>query len=79
MLHVLVKPANPTLALVAALARLAMTVVQGINLFNYFTPLLLLSSADYVRVFDPRQLQALALLFLNAHEYMRFCLGAVYA
>ncbi len=75
LLYVLVKPVSPSLALVAAFARLAMTVVQGINLFNYFTPLLLLSGADYLRVFDPRQLQALALLFLNAHETMAFVWG----
>ena len=68
LLYVLLKPVSKTLSLVAAFARLAMTVIQGINLFNYFFVLLLLSGAGYVTVFAPDQLQALVLLFLNAHQ-----------
>ena len=68
ILYVLLKPVSKTLSLVAAFSRLAMTIVQGMNLLNYFTPLLLLSGADYLTVFEPDQLHALALLFLNAHE-----------
>jgi hypothetical protein len=45
-----------------------MTVIQGINLLNHFIVLLLLSGAGYLTVFAPDQLQALALLFLSAHE-----------
>jgi len=70
MLYVLLKPVSKTLSLVAAFARLAMTVIQGINLLNHFTALLLLSGADYLTVFKPDQLHALVLLFLNAHEYV---------
>jgi hypothetical protein len=69
MLYVLLKPVSKTLSLVAAFARLAMTVIQGINLLNHFIPLLLLSGAGYLTVFEPDQLHALVLLFLNAHEY----------
>src|SRR3990170_9013290 len=36
MLYVLLKPVSKTLSLVAAFARLAMAVIQGINLLNYF-------------------------------------------
>jgi hypothetical protein len=67
LLYVLLKPVNQTLSLVAASARLSMTVTQGINLLNQFIVLLLLSGATYLTVFAPEQLQALALLFLNAH------------
>jgi Domain of unknown function (DUF4386) len=35
MLYVLLKSVNNTLSLVAAFSRLAMTVIQGINLFNH--------------------------------------------
>jgi hypothetical protein len=70
LLYVLLKPVSKTLSLVAAFARLAMTVIQGINLLNYFIVLLLLSGAGYLTVFAPDQLHALVLLFLNAHEYV---------
>ena len=68
MLYVLLKPVSKTLSLVAAFSRLAMIVIQGINLLNHFTALLLLSGAGYLTVFQPDQLHALVLLFLNAHE-----------
>jgi hypothetical protein len=70
VLYVLLKPVSKTLSLVAAFSRLAMTVIQGINLLNHFIPLLLLSGAGYLTVFEPDQLHALVLLFLNAHEYV---------
>ena len=41
LLYVLIKPVNKTLALVATFARLAMTILQAINLFNLFLVLLL--------------------------------------
>ncbi|HEX2098693.1 MAG TPA: DUF4386 domain-containing protein, partial [Rubrobacteraceae bacterium] len=58
-----------TLSLVAAFARLALAIIQGINLLPYFIALLLLSGAGYLTVFEPDQLDALMLLFLNAHGY----------
>jgi len=70
MLYVLLKPVNKTLSLVAAFARLAMTIVQGVNLLFIHAPLLLLSGADYLTVFEPDQLHALVLIFLDAHGYV---------
>jgi hypothetical protein len=70
MLYVLLKPVSKTLSLVAALFRLAMTAIQGINLLNHLIPLLLLSGAGYLTAFEPDQLHALVLLFLNAHDYV---------
>src|ERR687897_329142 len=52
------------------LIEIAVAVIQGINLLTYFTALLLLSGAAYLTVFEPAQLDALALLFLNAHQYV---------
>jgi hypothetical protein len=69
LLYVLLRAVSRTLSLVAAFARLAMAVIQGINLLPYFIALLLLSGAGYLTVFEPDQLDALALLFLNANEY----------
>jgi len=75
LLYVLLKPVNPTLSLVAAFSRLAMAVIQGINLLNYFFALLLLSGAGYLTVFSPDQLHALALLFLGVHEQVALIWG----
>jgi hypothetical protein len=68
LLYGLLKPVNQTVALVATFARLAMTVIQGINLLNHFFALLLVGGASFLTAFQPAQLHALALLFLNAHE-----------
>ncbi len=69
LLYVLLKPVNKTLSLMAAVARLVMTTITGLNLLNYFFALQLLGGAGYLAVFSTAQLQALALLFLNAHAY----------
>jgi Domain of unknown function (DUF4386) len=69
LLYVLLRPVSRPLSLVAAFARLAMTVVMGVNLLPYFTALLLLSGAGYLTAFEPAQSDALALVFLNAHGY----------
>ena len=68
LLYVLVKPVNKTLSLTAAFSRLAMTVIQGINLLNHFFVLLLLSGAGYLAVFSPDQINTLVMMFLTAHE-----------
>ncbi len=68
ILYVLLRPVNRTLALAAAFARLAMTVVMAVNVFNSLGVLLLLRDAEYLTVFEPDQLHALALLVLNLHE-----------
>jgi hypothetical protein len=78
LLYVLLKPVNKTLSLVAAFARLAMTVMQGINLLNHFFVLLLLSGVGYLTVFAPNQLQALVLLFLNAYESVMLIWGLAF-
>src|SRR5215218_1739636 len=69
LLYVLLRPVSRTLSLGAAFARLAMAVIQGINLLPYFIALLLLSGAGCLTAFKPDQLDALALLSLNAHQY----------
>jgi hypothetical protein len=69
LLYILLKPVNRTLSLLAAVARLTMTTIHGLNLLNYFFALQFLSGAGYLAVFSTSQLQALALLFLDAHRY----------
>jgi len=75
LLYVVLKPVSKTLSLVAAFSRLAMTVIQGINLLNYVFVLLLVSGAGYLTVFAPDQVHALVLLFLNAHAAVALIWG----
>lgn len=69
VLYELLKPVNKTLSLLAAVSRLAMTTIHGLNLINYFFVLLLLGGAGYSTIFGPDQLHALVMLFLDAHSY----------
>lgn len=67
--YVLLSPVNRNIALLAAFFNLVSIAIEGINALSHFAPLLILGGADYLKVFDLRQLQALALLFLNLHAY----------
>lgn len=69
VLYYLLKPVNKALSLLAAVSRLAMTIIHGLNLLNYFFVLLLVGGAGYLSVFSGEQLNALAMLFLEAHSY----------
>lgn len=68
LLYVIIQPVSKTWALIATLARLAMTILQGMNVLNYFFILLLLGGGEYLSVFTPEQRHALALFFFNAHD-----------
>jgi hypothetical protein len=65
--YVLLKPVSNALALLAAFFRLAQAATLGINLLNLFFALQLISGADYLTVVGADQLQAQAMLFLDAH------------
>lgn len=69
VLYVLLRPVNKTLSLLAAISRLAMTTIHGINLINYFFAMLLVGGSTYLSVFSAEQTQSLAMLFLEAHSY----------
>ena len=77
ILYILFEPVSKTLSLIAAVSRLAMTAIHGINLLNNFFALLLLSGAAYLTVFEPAQLNALVMLFLNAYSY-GFTIGIIF-
>jgi len=77
LLYVLLKPVSKTLSLIAAVSRLAMTTIHGLNLLNQFIVLLLLSGAGYLTVFEPNQLHALVMVFLDAYNY-GFTIGIVF-
>jgi hypothetical protein len=75
ILYMLLKPVNKTLSLVAMSSRLAMAVLQGLNLVNKLLTLLLAGGAGYLAVFGPEQLQALMLLSLTAYSYVQVAWG----
>ncbi len=67
-LYVLLKPTNEKIALLFLLLNLAGVAIQSINMLNQLAALILLSGADYLKVFQTDQLQALAMSFLNLHK-----------
>jgi len=77
VLFVLLKPVNKTLSMLAAVSRLVMTTIHGLNLLNYFFAILLLSSAGYLSAFNTEQLHGLVMLFLEAHS-IGFTIGIAF-
>ncbi len=67
-LYVLLKPVNKDLALLFVLLNLGGVAIWCISLLSEFAALLLLSGADYLKVFQADQQQALAMLFLNLYQ-----------
>jgi hypothetical protein len=67
-LYVLLKPVNKNLALLFLLLNLGGFVIWCLSTLNLLSSLLLLSGADYLKVFQADQLQAQALLFINLYK-----------
>jgi hypothetical protein len=67
-LYVLLKPVNGDLALLFVLLNLGGVAIWCIALLFEFAALLLMSGADYLKVFQGDQLQALAMLFLDLYQ-----------
>lgn len=66
-LYLLLKPVNRNLALLFFLLNLGGFAIWYISMFTLYTGLLLLS-ADYLKVFQADQLEALAMLFINLRK-----------
>ncbi|QGY45706.1 DUF4386 family protein [Maribellus comscasis] len=69
LFYLLLKSVNQGLSMLAAFFRLAQATVIGLNLLNFYLPLLLLGDGDYLNSFNQEQLNSLSMLFLNAHSY----------
>lgn len=67
-LYVLLKPVQKNVALLFLLLNAAGVAVQCISLLNLVAPMLISSGADFQTAFQPGQLDALSLLFLNLHK-----------
>ena len=68
ILYVLLKPASGNAALLMLTFNLVQDAIGGLNALNTYRPLELLGGAEYLKVFSPQQLQAMALSSLNAHS-----------
>lgn len=68
ILYVLLKPVNRNAALLMLMFNLVQDAVGGLNALNTYRPLQLLGGSDYLKVFSPQQLEAMALLSLNTHS-----------
>jgi Domain of unknown function (DUF4386) len=66
-LYVILKRVNKDVALLAVFFRLVETAILGVTTLTAFIALRLLSGADYLRVVDTAQLQALARGFLSVY------------
>lgn len=69
MLYHMFKNVNSTVSLLAAYARIGMTIVMAINLFNYLLPLAIIDGSGYLSTFSQEQLNAACLFLLDAHQY----------
>lgn len=69
LLYFLLRSVSNIISLTAMMTRLAQIIIHGLNLINFVFPLLLLSGAGYLAVFNSEQLHALVLLFLEGHYY----------
>jgi hypothetical protein len=69
LLYVLFKPVSALGSMMAAGFRLTQTAIIGINLLFMLTALLVLRNVDYMSGFDGRQVDGLAALFLELHEF----------
>lgn len=67
ILYVLLRPVNRNLALLAAFFRLVLAAISGVNALNHIGALAILNGADFLSVFQPEQLHALAMLTLKMH------------
>jgi len=67
-LYALLKSVNKDLALLFLLLNLGGSAVYSISLLNQFAAVLLLSGADYLKVFQVDQLQSLAMFLLDLHH-----------
>src|SRR5438552_19017084 len=64
----LLKPAGRSVSLLAAFLGLAGCIIKTFSRLFYIAPLFILGGSHFLNVFNPEQLQALALLFLKVND-----------
>ena len=69
ILYILLRPVNKNLALLALFFNLVSFPIEAVSKLFLFAALFLSQNADYLKAFEPLQLQALASLSLKLHDY----------
>jgi Domain of unknown function (DUF4386) len=69
LFYELLKPAGRSVSLLAAFLGLAGCTIKTVSRLFCIAPLLVLGGSHYLNVFNPEQLQALALLFLKVNDH----------
>jgi hypothetical protein len=67
LLYALLRPVDRNIALLAAFMRLACDIILAIASLSHFAALRLLGGSDYLGVFQPDQLNSLALMAMKLH------------
>lgn len=67
--YILFKQVNKNVALAMLLFNIIGVAILALNLLYQFAPIIILSGADFLKVFSADQLDALVMLFLNLHKY----------
>lgn len=79
LLYSLLRPVSRSMSFSAALARAGEAIVQAVNLATSGIVLLLLGGAGYLAVFEADQLEALAMMFLDANGFLILVWGLFFA
>ena len=69
ILYVLLRPVNKDLALLAAFLNIVSFPIEAVSKLYLFAALFLSGNAEYLKAFEPQQLQALAYISLKLHDY----------
>jgi hypothetical protein len=75
--YLLFRRVNKNLAMLSVLFGLIQTAVLVANKLNLMMPLFFLGNEDYLKAFNPQQLQALAFISIKAHGY-GFSIGLIF-
>ncbi len=76
-LYLLLKSINKNIALLMLVLNLIAAPIMALNMINQYAALLLLNGAEYLKIFQKNQLQALAMFFLDLqnHGYLIGTIG----